>query len=209
MRGQQGSATGRRRAGDGSSNQNTSYRDWVADAGVWPGVVVRESQDLCVAVIGVIEARTVIVGFVIVMRRFSTDHVPMHQRPLVVRVQVRKGQQPRERNGKSGYHRDDASGWVRRHGVQSMSARARQSQTCESGHQRVQVNIKCRDQRLVEGAKLGRGELADKRRQARLGQADQFIAVKRAVVLQSFVDAHCHLARQPMSGGIYRRTHHR
>ena len=93
-------------------------------------MIVGEGQYLRVAVIGVIEARMVVVGFVAVMRRFRTDEVPMHQRLLGVRVQVRDRHQPRQHDGKRGDHRNDASGRNQQHSMRSMSARARQSQTC-------------------------------------------------------------------------------
>lgn len=147
MGGKQGPAIDRHGAGNRRSLQATKHGVGAADAGGWPGVVVRKIQDLCVAVIGVIEPGIAVIeasmadGVVRVMTCVAADEVPVHQRLLAVRVQMREGQQPREHNGDSGHHRDEARGWVQRHGIRSMSARAPQSQTCGSGNQRIEVDV--------------------------------------------------------------------
>ncbi len=104
------------------------------------GQVVRRSQDSSGGVVWLAEACAVVVGVVVGvivwLVRTVSDRMPMHDRVIVVRMQVRDGQQPGEHNGKRSHHRDNAGAQGRRHSLWSMSARARQSQTGGSSHQR-------------------------------------------------------------------------
>ena len=104
------------------------------------GQVIRRNQESSSGVIGVVEARTVVVrmvvGVVAWMSGRVSDRVLVHELVVILDVHVRDGQQSGEHNGKRGHHRDNAGAQGRRHGVRSMSARARQSQTGGSSHQR-------------------------------------------------------------------------
>ena len=104
------------------------------------GQVIRRNQESSSGVIGVFEALTVVVrmvvGVVAWMSGRVSDRVLVHELVVILDVHVRDGQQSGEHNGKRGHHRDNAGAQGRRHGVRSMSARARQSQTGGSSHQR-------------------------------------------------------------------------
>lgn len=95
-------------------------------------------------VIRLADAGVVVVGVIARMAGTVGNYVLMHDLMVVVGMHVRDGPQPVEHNGNRGRYRDNPSGRSRRHSGRNMSARAQQSQTGGSGHQRVQVDVERR-----------------------------------------------------------------
>jgi hypothetical protein len=69
-------------------------------------------------------------------------------------------------------------------------------------------NFQCDTQGLIQGVQFLRGQTADKIGEDRLGETDQFVTMKTAVVLETFLNADEYLSGQTIMNRINRGTYH-